>query len=384
MTTEYCHFQVTASSLSRLLGLFGTVSQVSEMCNIIRKSPHRALVTSEERNPGCGGFSGSVMYKREQDYLERANLTSAWAQVRENAKNCVLKEHISILTADTRKLLFGTQYFLTSVHDVGNRLKADFQNLWTVTIYPLINQICTGDELALDTLRQVKIDNQLDSLNTIIDLVDVNYRMLNYILRSARIQYGKKGESSFVEFFNASMQQDGQIKQQQKQVFAFSGLKTPKQGFTWGIEGRLDGMIDGDIIEIKHRTIGLLAKIPLYDLIQVHAYMYIMKSPKTRLVQCIRSQNGCLSDTQTVFFNEHFWSEIMQNLQRVMCFMEILVTCDIAWDSFIRCPEKKTIIERYVGPPPEISDITYGLMMCPIRPDFYRVSASPESIDIDD
>ena len=73
--------------------------------------------------------------------------------------------------------------------------------------------------------------------------------------------------------------------------------------------GRHDGMVDGKIIEIKTRQRRFLGT-PLYELVQVHAYMHIYG---TREALVVESYNGEEREHE-VLFDDKLWSRVKTEL----------------------------------------------------------------------
>jgi hypothetical protein len=77
------------------------------------------------------------------------------------------------------------------------------------------------------------------------------------------------------------------------------------------IGGKHDGMLDGVVIEIKTRQRRFLG-VPVYERVQIHAYMHIYKTRKGRLVE---SFNGERKE-HDIEFDDEFWREVVQKTQQ--------------------------------------------------------------------
>ena len=64
--------------------------------------------------------------------------------------------------------------------------------------------------------------------------------------------------------------------------------------------GRVDGLIAGDcVLEIKNRVSRLFTSVPLYEMVQVQAYMELLDRPRAILLQCLRKGGEvCLQSTE--------------------------------------------------------------------------------------
>lgn len=75
------------------------------------------------------------------------------------------------------------------------------------------------------------------------------------------------------------------------------------------IYGRTDGIDDDTIIETKNRKNRFLG-VPLYEKVQIHAYMYITNKKKGKLLE---NFNGDQRE-HIVVFDSDFWEEVIQKL----------------------------------------------------------------------
>ncbi len=75
--------------------------------------------------------------------------------------------------------------------------------------------------------------------------------------------------------------------------------------------GRVDGITeDGQLVEMKNRQRRLFPTVPVYETIQVHAYMYLTDIKECRLIQTYKDANA----TTLVEFDEQFWADIVRRL----------------------------------------------------------------------
>ena len=84
---------------------------------------------------------------------------------------------------------------------------------------------------------------------------------------------------------------------------------------SWHLSGIPDGITpNNQIIEIKNRAKYISNNIPLNELAQIHAYMYIMKSNNTIFIQSVKTFNSkyCISRID-VHWDQRFW-DLCKNL----------------------------------------------------------------------
>ena len=75
------------------------------------------------------------------------------------------------------------------------------------------------------------------------------------------------------------------------------------------IGGKHDGMVDGKIVEIKTRQKRFMGT-PMYELVQVHAYMYIFKTRQALIIESYLGQER----THEIEFDDGLWDTIKSNL----------------------------------------------------------------------
>lgn len=75
--------------------------------------------------------------------------------------------------------------------------------------------------------------------------------------------------------------------------------------------GKVDGITEGgQLVEMKNRQRRLFPTVPVYEKVQVHAYMFLTDIKECRLIQRFKDTN----DTTIVPFDEPFWEEIVRRL----------------------------------------------------------------------
>mgnify|MGYP001484589046 CR=1 FL=1 len=84
---------------------------------------------------------------------------------------------------------------------------------------------------------------------------------------------------------------------------------------SWHLSGIPDGIsYDNDIIEIKNRRKTISCIVPLDELAQIHAYMYIMKSNNTIFLQSVKTFNSKYCITRMdIHWDQKFW-DLCKNL----------------------------------------------------------------------
>jgi hypothetical protein len=77
------------------------------------------------------------------------------------------------------------------------------------------------------------------------------------------------------------------------------------------IGGKVDGITeDGKLVEVKNRQYKLLNSVPVYEKIQIHAYMFITGIKECHLVQCF----GDKTESKLIEFDDAFWDDVIKRL----------------------------------------------------------------------
>lgn len=235
-------------------------------------------------------------------FLVDHGLTAHWAKLQNDAHRCDTQEHITHLTD------LATQTLLTCV---GAPLNTDLDS----------------DKLADPLLLKCR-------------------EMRNSLGTRAQRAYGKNNERRFVSNFNKCAGPGKQIHSQQHEVFRY----LTEEPIACAIVGKVDGFMGTELIEIKHRRHMLFDELPPYELMQVHAYMFAAGKVNCKVIQCVRRQDLEASDVIDVRFDEAFWADTMQKLQKVINFAEQLTRSALAWDAFKSCSmeHKERIMNSHI------------------------------------
>ena len=198
------------------------------------------------------------------------------------------------------------------------------------------DQISSLTELASQTLLScvsAPANTDLDS-DPMDDPVLLKARELrNSLASKAQRAYGKNNERRFIAHFNKCAGPAKQIHSPQLEVFRY----LTKEPITCAIVGKIDGLMGTELVEIKHRRHLLFDELPPYELLQLHAYMFAAGKLTCKVIQCVRRQDMEATDMIQVHFDENFWANTMQKLQRVIAFAEQLGASNLAWDAFKSC-----------------------------------------------
>ena len=78
------------------------------------------------------------------------------------------------------------------------------------------------------------------------------------------------------------------------------------------LRGRVDGLLDGRVVEAKQRRARLFGCVPAYERVQLHCYMFLTSTTSSTLRETFDDQ--CAE--HEVRFDDEFWEECVEKLGR--------------------------------------------------------------------
>ena len=104
----------------------------------------------------------------------------------------------------------------------------------------------------------------------------------------------------------------------------------------WGIGGKIDGMRNNVLVEIKNRVNAIFNPIPQYDLVQIHCYMHLLNVDHAIIIQCLNDQR----QETPVKFDAHFWTdEILPGLESFVRALDLLIKSPDLQDQILAVPD---------------------------------------------
>lgn len=89
------------------------------------------------------------------------------------------------------------------------------------------------------------------------------------------------------------------------------------------VGGKVDGIKeDGTIIEVKNRMRRFFDPLPMYDIVQLQTYLFIIGCSKGELVEQLKGDTSCVKSTN-VGRDETMWCDVIE--PRVMSFCKALI-----------------------------------------------------------
>jgi hypothetical protein len=354
---EHADFVISASQIANALGIFSTHSQVNAISQIIKKSVHRDLVLNPETNPGSETFVGSATYTKQRQYIESAlNISTQWGQLQAMARKCMVQEDIQEIEKHSFQLLFWNSQLEQEVSKTTSYYET-FAPFHKAQVLQLVQTLLQNPDSLWDNLtafENYKTENHLDNLQRLYDMLSMSASLYRYVVGLATRRYGTNGEGKAISERNALFfDPKYHIRRTGKTYFKKTGLQTPIQKYDWAILGKIDGLANDQLFEIKHRKKYYLYPLPLYELIQVHAYMFLLGKSTCSILQCVRRRDRSNSENELVSFNTDFWNDVLRCLQALMTFIETLVSVPLAGEAFfhLSVKEKAKLLKRHVPCP---------------------------------
>jgi hypothetical protein len=307
-TTQFVHYKIAATKVAAALGVFSTRSQIACMYSAANRS-RTIYPTQREKQM-------HVKYQLDAEIK--------WNQIKNWAETCETQEDIQRVQHLSHSLLF-----------------------------------CPPDEKMDDLIARIHTNTwsnwdlltELESTNIHVDILS-KYRLLFSlhcgVCTMSKQSYGSTGETRYIAEYNQSSSTP--ITCNGSMILVHSTHQTPIHNNSWCIQGKIDGLINNEIIEIKHRCDKIMSQIPLYEIVQLHVYMAALKKTRCRLVQCVRRKQFTSSHTTMIKFNVNFWNRVKDQLQAFFNLTESAAETEFGWRAFEYCENKEVIMNAELGP----------------------------------
>lgn len=297
--------KISASQLAVLLGHFGPRQQYSKLVSLIPE-----LKTESSCTP-------------PPNFIIEANLQSEWEDLILRADMCCYQEELCELLNEAFQTLFWGPYICARIDaaDPEPRIASTLRN---VDAY-----LQHFDELM----------NTLSPESILYANLQAAHQCFRRLKGRASKTYGIRGEAALHTIYN--------------KVHETSIIKTNKLlSKTWGpytLSGIIDGTVDGIVLEIKHRTKLIYSTIPVYERLQLHAYMYLTDTKSCRLLQCVREHQTYYVEVQTIHFDTELWNTVEQSLSRIYELIKQLQGNPFGRECFqaLDLDKKLTLIKKY-------------------------------------
>lgn len=361
---NYTDFRVSASEIGSLLGVFGGNKQFNTLCKVWEKSTYKATYKDIKQ----GQQSGSMYWQDENQHIRLLGVSDTWKQICASTSLCSTQEDIHRIHGATLQLLFQNDFVKNTMAQMHHKLHncSHLSSEESKVLQQLLVNICHSQDVSYDCLQMLKkkrVELGLDSLHSTIEMLEMSSKLCYSVQQRCTRAYGVNGECKYIAQFG-TVWEDSQFKQENKlHSRTVTGEKVDNS--TWCIDGRIDGLKDGEICEIKHRKRCYMNTLPVYELIQLHAYMFLLQKQRALLVQCIRRSDYVGSHENTVYFSGEFWCAVISQVKKALKFIKNLHSEPLARDCFFALDDadRHKVMEKYIGPKPSLSTHAYNEML---------------------
>ncbi|KAL0587488.1 hypothetical protein ABG067_002784 [Albugo candida] len=116
-------------------------------------------------------------------------------------------------------------------------------------------------------------------------------------------EFGTRQESIAIEHF----EQDRGVQVRDRNLAFHRKQLSTIERYKIYLGGRIDGRNDGKVVEVKNRLRKFVSPIPIYDIIQLQTYLYILSSKEGELVEYMKQDRAKSRQTQ-IDWDPAMWS----------------------------------------------------------------------------
>ena len=328
--------KLCATDLSALLGLHGPQKQFAVFSRLWTRFHGRGGTKQVSSSSSTSGNWGRATIRQH-------GLEEKWLALRKRALACHTLEAVKCVLEDTMRLLFRENPRLESETELlGRRIQSDRSFLCNrvreciacLTTATAVEIRQTATQLAeLQTERPAGA-----AVSEFIRTVHALAGMAIHVETLSRCSYGKHAEAYFCQQLEETIEGEARWNPRGSKTYAAPAQlptcvqtrsrtrkrKQRQEVARWVLEGRVDGILPGGhLLEIKHRVNGILQRIPVWELVQLHAYMQMYGRQSIKLAQCVRaSEEKLLSVCSVVTFHAGFWQSVLDRVDRMLTLVE--------------------------------------------------------------
>lgn len=155
------------------------------------------------------------------------------------------------------------------------------------------------------------------------------------LISQKQTQFGKQKEDTLISSHALGAISENNSKYYKKLISS--------QPFEWGIGGKIDGLRDGELIEIKNRKSHIYDPLPVYDVIQLQCYIQILDLSKATLIQSLATENNTFVTKETVLQRDNtYWNEtIIPKLTEFVHAFYVFVNDPLQQDRFLQTSDNR-------------------------------------------
>jgi hypothetical protein len=297
---NFSDFRICASDVGSLLGYLGPYKQWRAFSKVWLASTVRETFFSEP----------SSFWRENQQHLVWLGVADGWRKLCSTLRDIRYIEDLEELVR------------------VGFSLLCRSDN---------ITKLAENEGVSMATINPVILQETANSMgdSPLAQSLHMSSRILKDLKSKAQKQYGIAGEMQFKEarerFHHSPLLETPEAVMEMGPIAGYH--------YTWCLLGKIDGLADGEIVEIKCRAGPFFKQVPEYELAQIMAYMFLHKKQSACLLQCgISRQYGLFSSETRVPFDTELWARMLTQLERTLRVICELRSSSLAAQCFFALP----------------------------------------------
>nr|CCA22284.1 conserved hypothetical protein [Albugo laibachii Nc14] len=159
-------------------------------------------------------------------------------------------------------------------------------------------------------------------------------------------EFGTRQESAAIEHF----EKDRGVQVKERNLAFHKRHLSTTERYQVYLGGRIDGRNYGKVVEVKNRLRQFLSPIPIYDIVQLQTYLYILSSKEGELVEYMKQDRAKSRQTQ-IDWDPAMWSnDIEPYLLRFSNALTLFMKSKDCQVRFLKstCPlEQRDLIKTY-------------------------------------
>lgn len=332
---EYTDFRVSSSGIAALLGSFGGNSRFHTLCKIWDKSTFKDTYREYKSDEW-------ISWDADMQHLRLLGIKDKWKLLGDAASRTASQSEIQNLHDAAYSILFHNPHVLQMAENAIGALNSP-------GVVAVIRRVFAGPRehyAAVLELRQKRSELGLDHIAPLLNLLDHSAKLCFSMTSRGTRAYGVQGESKFIKAHNSAYRVPIEPVDR-----LYSKTVGNIGGATWCVDGRIDGLKNNTIIEIKHRREELLEQVPAYELVQLHAYMFLLDQQQAIWYQCINNKDLQLTEQRVVKFSDVFWQSVIESVTKSLQFIHYLHREPIARRTFflLSTEAREQVMSEFMG-----------------------------------
>ena len=324
-------FRLCCSELGSLLGAFGKASQYNAIMKVWKKSTVPCPLSSMRpvRDVRCS-------------YMFKYGITQRWSVLQSSIDSCCCIEDIVDVETRAFDILYSPLFKAITRTLVESDVSKDITKKAS-SVAESVDRTVTGVEIC-DRIKRALGSSNSKCIQKLFDDIGKASGYFIQIQSRAACAYGRNCETTSIDKYNTVHQESitSYKKLHKKTVYEDDAYK-------WTLEGYIDGKIQDNIVEIKHRKKLIQSSLPKYDELQIHGYMFLHDKRQVYMLQCIQRRDVVYQERTCVPFNVELWDTLVNDINRVLSFIVSLRENGLAQDCFFRLPvsDREDMIDKY-------------------------------------